>query len=231
MKKYLLLLVSFLLIGLTACGKDEKTTEKAQERVGLDTSAYNIEDEIIYANILNSTQQYIEQQVSKGNEANGLLRMATIYGNIDLLSLKQEVINRFNDVAHKNDADRTLYISEPIFKAVGNMQPQHTDYIDALIFHSIFNPQIQPEQNVDITPEIAALGLKIAVTRADIPYWFNEIRQCVDKKIDTSKIATAGDIPENAYDVINSCSGDYTKMIEAETNNIYAEFTQKGAEK
>ncbi|MBO6281878.1 MAG: hypothetical protein J6N49_05045 [Alphaproteobacteria bacterium] len=226
MKKYLWLLISFLMIGLTACGKEEQS-EKAPERVGMDTSEYDIEDEIIYVKVLTNTRQYIEEQISKGNKANGLLRTATVYGNIDLLSIKQEVINRFNDVSHKNDEDRTLYVSEPFFEAVGKLNPQHTDYIDALIFHSIFNPQLQLPANENLTKELEVLGLEIAVTRADVPYWFTEIRKCVDKKIDTSKIKSAEDIPGNSYDIINACSDNYNRVIEAETAAIYTDFSNK----
>ena len=231
MKKYLWFIISVLLIGLNACGKDEEKTKKDIERVGMDTSSYTLEDEIVYVNIFNSAQQYIEDQISKGNNANNLLRMETIYGNIDLLSLKQEVINRFNDVSHKNDANRTLYVSEPIFKAVGNVNPQHTDYIDALIFHGIFNPQIKSPTDDNISKEIAALGAKIAVTRTDVPYWFKSIRKCVDKKIDTSKITAAGDVPENCFDIINKCSADYVTIIENETKAIDAGLIKKNESK
>ena len=227
MKRYLFLLISLLLIGLTACGKDEETTEKPLERVGMDISVYQIEDEIVYTNILNSTQQYIEKHVSKDNNISGSLRMSTIYGNIDLLNLKQEVINRFNNAGYKNDTDRTLYISEPIFKAVGSMQPRHKDYIDALIFHRMFNPQVSQNDNSGVAPEIAALGLKIAVTRVDVPYWFKVIRKCVDEKIDTSKIISAKDTPESTYDIINACADHYTKIIEAETADIYTNIKPK----
>lgn len=227
MKKYLWMLISFLLIGLTACGKNEEKSEKNMERAGMDSSVYDIEDEIVYANILNSTQQYIESQIDKENKADSLLRMATVYGSIDLLALKQEVINRLNDVSHKNDANRTLYVSEPIFKAVTDIKPKHTNYMDALIFHSIFNPHFQLPTNEKRTKEMAELGLEIAVTRADVPYWFDKIHKCVGKKIDISQINSAGDIPENSYDVINTCADNYNKTIEAETATIYVDFNKK----
>ena len=74
---------------------------------------------------------------------------------------------------------------------------------------------------------MTSLGLKIAISRVDVPYWFNKMRKCIDKKIDTSKITSAANISSEYYYIIQQCANAYIAMINNESAHIYNELTQE----
>ena len=190
---------------------------------GKDLQQYEILDESDYAVFFYDTQKSLIEQFYQGNEADANFRTFLLLGELDLLKIKNEVINNMKKenfhISNGFDTEILERITEHFQFGVDNFLKniKSADLLDAEIYMYILSPDFYElsDENYDKAMRYNAAG--IAVSRFDHRYWHDKIEECY--------LAEDKNQTKNTPEIIKRCAEEYKKQVDEEVIKVMDELT------
>ena len=183
---------------------------------GFDNTPYDLYKESQFANgfavIKDRYGKQLNPNPNEENYIDGIMAASVMFGEMDLLNIKKQVINQMDIPDVDKDKEG---IWRPLYDAVRKTRAHEYDFIDAWIYWFIFNPQIEGASQTDRLTDMAILT---AVSRADVKYWHDKTMSCLKTKL------TAGEMNELDKKWIGAteeCMHEYNKKIGELADKIY----------
>jgi len=208
MKRFFLILL--LLLGFNSAYADE---------IGKDINQYNILTEADYSVLFYSNKEAFIKQFGKGDEKEGELRTYFLIGNLNLPDIKKEMIanmekEKLSLQEGKFDIEMLERVDVPLMKAVDNFldHVKEIQLVDCFIYMYMLDSEIYYSTWSNKYPKaMISNATDIAISRFDNRFWFNNIKNCYDKK--DKKI-------KSLVDNIVDCASDYKQLIFSETEKV-----------
>ena len=181
---------------------------------GKDIIQYDILDESDYAVFFYDTQKSLIEQFYQRSEADANFRTFLLLGELDLLKIKNEVINNMKkENFHINngfDVEILERITKPFQDGVDNFlkNVKSADLLDAEIYMYILSPDFYVQDDMRYNKAIRYNAAGIAISRFDQQYWRNRIRKCC--------LAEDKNQDKDTSEIITRCAQEYKKLVEAE---------------
>ena len=204
-----------LIIPLLAC--------KPQTQ-GVDNTEYDLYKESQFANgfalIKDDYGKRLNPKHDELNYVDGIMNASVMFGEMDLLSIKKQVIAKMDASDSEIQKDEEG-IWRPLYDGVRHSHGHGYRMLDAVAYWLIFNPQVDRklwDGNADYDIALADIAVVTAVSRMDIPYWHQKITSCTETELVT---------PEQQSDLqllienTQKCMKDYDKTIQNIVKKIY----------
>lgn len=189
---------------------------------GADNTVYDLYQESQFANgfalIKDDYGKRLDPNYDGHNYADGIMNASVMFGEMDLLSIKQQVIDRMK----MNEADILQDeegIWRPLYDGVRQSHGHGYDRLSGWVYWLIFNPQVDYERiGADKSDGLTGIAILTAVSRMKVPYWHNQILTCMQKQLTPEQ---AEDLNEAWMDATEVCQKEYADLISNMAAEIY----------
>lgn len=187
---------------------------------GVDSTVYDLYQESQFANgfalIKNNYGKRLAAKQNEDNYADGIMHASVMFGEMDLLSIKRQVIVRMNEPKNTQDKEG---IWRPLYDGIRNAHGHAYNKIDGWVYWIIFNPPVDYAQiNVDKSDDLASIAVLTAVSRMNVPYWHNKISSCMKEQL---LPAQSDDFNKSWISATDVCLTEYIDLISNMTAGIY----------
>lgn len=201
----------FILLLLWACDDRIK---------GFDSTYYDLYKESQFANgfalIKDQYGKKLDPHHDEKNYADGIMNASVMFGEMDLLEIKKQVISLIDSSDIINNEEGCW---RPLYDEVRQSHGHRYDMIDAWVYWFIFNPQV--DYSVVGGPKtdgLVDIAIVTAMSRADVAYWHKNIIACLKNKMTPQEMKT---LHETWPDKTKECTQEYTNIINDIAAQIY----------
>ena len=187
---------------------------------GFDNTEYDLYKETQFANgfalIKDSYGKRLSPQHDEKNYADGIMHASVLFGEMDLLNIKKQVIEKMDDSDIKKDEEG---IWRPLYDGVRKSHGHQYDALYGWVYWLIFNPQA--DYSVIGAPQtdyLVNMAILTAISCADVPYWHNKIFACMTQKLPPEQQTTYQTSWISATD---ECQAEYATHISKMSADIY----------
>lgn len=212
MSKYKFLLLSVFL--MFACKPNE---------IGFSTAKYDLYQELQFANgfalIKDQYGKRLDPYHDEKNYADGIMNASVMFGEMDLLKIKEQVIARMDnpDIEHDEEG-----IWRPLYDGVRQSHGHGYHLLDAFAYWLIFDPQVDCK-SIGSSEDKGLIDMAIltAVSRANVAYWHKKISACARENLSSEQQKQL--MPE-WFDVLKTCHAEYADQITQMAVQIYPQL-------
>ena len=187
---------------------------------GFDNTYYDLYKESQFANgfalIKDQYGKKLDPYHDEKNYADGIMNASVMFGKMDLLKIKRQIIAQMDNLDNKNDEEG---IWKPLYDGVRQSHGHGYSMIDAWVYWFIFDPQVNysvvGESETDGLINIAILT---AMSRADVAYWHKRTIACLKNKMTPEEMQN---LHETWPDKTKECMKEYTNIISDMAAKIY----------
>ena len=178
---------------------------------GFDNTSYDLYKESQFANgfalIKDNYGKRLDPQDDEKNYIDGIMNASVMFGEMDLLAIKKQVIARMDnpDIEHDEEG-----IWRPLYDGVRRSHGHAYRLIDAWVYWFIFNPQIDKTQIEKKGDFLINIAITTAMSRADVAYWHKKTIACLTTKMTRQEMQS---LHETWPDKTKECMQDYNTII------------------
>ena len=192
-----------------------------------DNTTYDLYLESQFANgfalIKDNYGKRLDPHYNGHNYADGIMNASVMFGEMDLLSIKDKVIARMKmpetDILQNEEG-----IWRPLYDGVRQSHGHRYDKLSGWVYWIIFNPQVDYERiGADKSDGLTGIAILTAVSRAKVSYWHNQILTCMQKQLTPEQ---AADLHESWMDAIRICQKEYADKISGMAAEIYPKLKE-----
>ena len=189
---------------------------------GKDTHKYNIVDEANYALLVDRMQNALVQSLNYDNVVDAQYQAYSLWGNMDLLKIKSEVIRNMKQenvkMGENLEGKRLDRVAEPFFAGINRSfeNMKSVDLIDAGIFIFMFSPDFYQLRGDEYNKDMSYNAAGIAISRFDNFYWYKKIKECYQAENNNPE--------QYPMEVILRCMDGYKKAVKGEVAKIWEEL-------
>lgn len=187
---------------------------------GFDDTDYDLYKESQFANgfalIKDQYGKRLNSHYNEKNYADGIMNASVMFGEMNLLEIKKQVIAQMDNPDNKNDEEGCW---RPLYDGVRQSHGNGYNMIDAWVYWFIFDPQV--DYSVIGGPKTDGLtdvAIVTAMSRADAAYWHEKTMSCLKNKMTPQEMQT---LHESWPDKIKECMQEYTNIINNMAAKIY----------
>ena len=187
---------------------------------GFDSTSYDLYKESQFANgfalIKDQYGKRLDLQHNEKNYVDGIMNASVMFGEMDLLKIKKQVIAQMDNLDNKNDGER---IWKPLYDGVRQSHGHGYNMIDAWVYWFIFDPQVDYSAiGAPKTDGLINIAILTAVSRTDVVYWHKKTIACLKNKMTPEEMQN---LHETWPDKTKECMKEYTNIISDMAAKIY----------
>lgn len=187
---------------------------------GFDSTSYDLYKESQFANgfalIKDQYGKRLDPHHDEKNYADGIMNASIMFGEMDLLKIKKQVIAQMDNPDNENDEEG---IWRPLYDGVRQSHGHGYNMIDAWVYWFIFDPQVDYSViGAPKTDGLTGIAIVTAVSRADVAYWHEKTMTCLKNKMTPQEMQT---LHESWPDKTKECMQEYTNIISDMAAQIY----------
>ena len=187
---------------------------------GFDSTYYDLYKESQFANgfalIKDQYGKRLDLHHDEKNYADGIMNASVMFGEMDLLKIKKQVISQMDSPDTNNNKEGYW---KPLYDGVRQSHGHGYNMIDAWVYWSIFNPQVDYSViGAPKTDGLTGVAIVTAISRADVTYWHKRIITCLKNKMAPQEMQI---LHETWSDKTRECMQEYTNIINDMAAQIY----------
>lgn len=187
---------------------------------GFDSTSYDLYKESQFANgfalIKDQYGKRLDPHHDEKNYADGIMSASIMFGEMDLLKIKKQVIAQMDNPDNENNEEG---LWKPLYDGVRQSHEYGYDMIDAWVYWFIFDPQVDYSViGAPKTDSLTGIAIVTAVSRADVAYWHEKAMSCLKNKMTPQEMQT---LHESWPDKTKECMQEYTNIISDMAAQIY----------
>jgi hypothetical protein len=189
---------------------------------GFDDTNYDLYKESQFANgfalIKDQYGKILNPYNDEQNYADGIMNASVMFGEMDLLKIKKQVISQM-DSSDINNEDGCW---KPLYDEVRQSHGHRYNMIDAWIYWFIFNPQVDYSVvGGSKTDGLIKMAIVTAMSRADVAYWHKKTIACLNNNMTLQEMQT---FHETWPVKTKECMQEYTSTISDIAAQIYTKL-------
>ena len=186
---------------------------------GFEKGSYDLFKESQFGNgfamIKDSYGKRLNPKQDEPNYIDGIMAASVMFGEMDLLSIKKQVIDRMDNPEAEKDEEG---IWRPLYDAVRKTHGHEYDMIDAWVYWFIFNPQLDNLTTETSPDHVRDVSILTAVSRADVKYWHQKTMSCLKGKMALEEMQ---DLNKKWIDATQECLHEYNQEVGKIAAEIY----------
>lgn len=213
MTRYLFFLI--ILFALSACKPQIKD---------FDNTAYDLYQESQFANgfalIKDQYGKRLDPNHDEHNYPDGIMNASVMFGEMDLLDIKKQVISRMNIPNIEKDDEG---IWRPLYDGVRKSHGHGYKKIEGWVYWLIFNPQVDKAKIGPANEPLIDIAIVTAMSRANVSYWHKKIMDCMKKQIQPEQLE---DLHVSWMPATEVCQKEYVDMVSNIAAGIYPKIQE-----
>ncbi|MBQ8481971.1 MAG: hypothetical protein IJ532_05505 [Alphaproteobacteria bacterium] len=190
---------------------------------GFDSTYYDLYKESQFANgfalIKDQYGKRLNSYYDEKNYADGIMKASVMFGEMDLLKIKKQVISLMDSSDITNNEEGCW---KPLYDEVRKSYGHRYNMIDAWVYWFIFNPQVNYSVVGDSkTGALTDIAIVTAISRADVAYWHRKTVACLKNKMTPQEMQT---LHKTWSDKTKECMQEYTGTISNIAAQIYTKL-------